>query len=390
MIFDLNEGYSVNNDITGFDMESIVAEEYTLDDPVMLSMEIQLQAESNWVKLQEAVGRMELHAVQEEGTTAIYEANLSAAKDRIKGYFDKAKAWVKKWAGYIKGFFIKCFKMIESLVASDAKFVNDNRKIIEGLGSEAASFKFSGFKYTTDTAISIADKISPYTKAVLNRNGIEVNDNGTMINHSSSATQSAMSELAELKKEQLDKLRGSALGEKDLSPSDFKSECFKKFRNGETSKTTITVSGAYGSLGGLVDTIANTKKAKNDANKSYTAAKNSINKAIKELNAWEKDVLKGDKNDARDNTMKAISVATDILKGALTIENSAHGEQIKAIKANNRQARSVAAHLIGKFAKVKTTKGLGIKESYDFDDDTVFYEGVGATTDSLSFLDMEL
>lgn len=375
MIFDLNEGYSVNNDITGFDMESIVAEEYTLDDPVMLSMEIQLQAESNWVKLQEAVGRMELHAVQEEGTTAIYEANLSAAKDRIKGYFEKAKAWVKKWAGYVKGFFIKCFKMLEALVANDATFVNNNRKIIESLGSEASSFKFSGFVYTTDKGVSVADKLGGSTKAIVAK------------------APGMVAASADIKKEILDSIRGTAIGQGDLTPSDFKAECFKKFRNGESAKSTITVSQAYGSLGGLVDVIASTKKAKNDANKSYTAAKNSINVAIKELNAWEKEVTKREKSDERDTLMKAISTATEILKGGLTIENSAHGEQIKAIKANNRQARSVAAHLIGKFAKVKTTKGLGVKnvkEGYDFDDEAAFDEGVETNADSLSFLDVEL
>lgn len=331
MIFEIL-GENTTNNSSDFNFDAIQEEECNLGDPVLAALEIGYHIETAYSKLTEAVGIMELTAVAESGDTIIYEGTGEKVKARVKSWFEAARNFLKKWAGYIKGFFSKMFHMIESLFASDATFVKDNGKLIAG-AKEAGAVEFTGYKYTLDYSIE-ADV-----------SGMKLAEGGDYKSWVENADEKAV----------LGKARGSIAGASETLESDneMRKELFKKFRNGNATKVALTVSEAYGSGQSVVDAVKNTASAKEAANKDYNAAKKSVKGAMDAVDKLYKKL--NDANDGKgdEDGMKAASLSLSMLKSVLRSENVAHGEHIKAIQANNRQARSVANMILHKNTKVK-------------------------------------
>jgi hypothetical protein len=331
MIFDIFKEDATNNS-SEFNFDAVQEEECTMDDPVLAALEIGYHIESAYSKLTEAVGIMELAAVQESGETIIYEGTTDKVKARVKSWFDTAKKFLTKWAGYIKGFFLKMFRMIESLFASDATFVKDNGKLIAG-AKDAGGVEFTGYKYTLDYAIE-ADV-----------SGLKLAEGGNYKDWVENLDEKAI----------LSQARGTVAGASEGYDSDaeMRKELFKKFRAGKSAKESLKVSEAYGSAQGVVDAVKNTASAKEAANKDYKAAQKSVKAAIDAVDKLYKKLK--DENDGKgdEDGMKSASMSLSMLKSVLRSENVAHGEHIKAIQANNRQARSVANMILHKKTKIK-------------------------------------
>lgn len=333
------------------------------------ALEIACLAEANYNKFVDATCRMEIASLIAEGTTAIYEENETkkgSAKEKINSWFKAAKGLVMKWASYVKAFFKKAFAMIESLFASDAKFVKDNgNRIMRAANSEG--LKFTGYKFTVDEIVYLGE-------GAWSADIIDV-DKFTKDNYES--VKSTLTDDVENKlKAARSKLAKSG---NDLTDKEFKDELFKKFRNGESKKTELTVATAYGNASGAVAVISKSADAKAKANKDYDAEQKSIKKAIKAINDMKKAIERKDED--RDLKMKAANKSIDYLRKILKIENVAHGIHLQAIKADNRQARAVCSQILLKNVKVGT-KGKGANSEW-----TSKNESTDMTTSYLDGLD---
>lgn len=352
MIFDINEGYFDEIDtVEEFDMNSVQAESTEFDDEVLGSLAIALHMETAYTKLTEAVGIMELSAIANgENPSQIYETSdlitESKAGDRITSFFKSAKAFIIKWAGYIKGFFIKCFKLLESVFATNKQFLKDNEKTLKN--ADTSKVKFNGYKYTITDLGSVVPSVNKLNEIARKEDEVTESD---IKAYATNTRKDICGESSETSME---------------ADADMRKYLFKKFRNGNSSTRELSISEGYGSVDKLISILSTAKDAKKKSNDDYSNAKKTINNAIKSLKDLEKTLKSTNKEGSNDKLMTSASKINGVLKTILRAENSAHSEHIKALRAECLQARAVAGKLLFSGTKVKDGTFKNFKESTDY------------------------
>lgn len=363
MIFDLNEG----TDMFEFGAQSSASENFfdtieeevcNLENPVLASTWVGVRADGLYGRLMEATAVAELMAVEESGTMAIYEVSMAGAKDRVKQWFDKAKEVIKKIGAYIKGFFIKMFKMLETTFATNAKIVRDNDETLKKAWTSKAAneMKITGWVFNYNEIKNTSDRYNFDTK---------YNTKAQLITLKDKTVENVLNEI-----------RGTT------SDAAFRRKMADLFRNNAKAKTTDKLKTFYESASVLIGVLDQKNTYMKAVKDDHKAAQEEIQRCIKNLHDLEKEITKSydeliDKatednvkdahRKSNEDYMSCASKALGVFKGVLRIQNVQHSEHVKAIREASMQARAVANALIRKGTTIKDLGG--VKESTLFDDE---------------------
>jgi len=242
------------------------------------------------------------------------------------GFLEKVKNFFISIGKKIKVLFDKFIMMINRFVMNDKAFVKkygDKIKSASTVGVEYKGFNFSISENGIDKAES---KLSKY----FTRSDSEI-----------------LSSHKDTKSEEISaKIRGAALGQSELSSSEYSKELFKLFRKGEDSKVNVTIN-----ADNIVSEITSAKQDKTDAMKAYKSVKTFINKLISIVDGRKKSLGKETGSVENGDAQRACTYDVEDLKTCLSAIQTYNGAYLTAIKARNRQNKGVALRLITKTAK---------------------------------------
>lgn len=317
------------------------------------------ESEGNWNNIMQACYCQELAHFQENGTEYVYTEASGG------GFIEAAKAFFKKVWEKIKALFKKFGMMIAQFSKTDKEFVKKYRPdIIAGMANMPKDTEFKGFVFTH------IDEFTSKTTEV-------GNEQATALNSTTNTT--APSESYD-RTDEAEKMRGEILGKNSrLTSSEFNSELFEYFRNGESAKSSIDLdSQKINSALNELEASAATKKAANDAYKQLNKYFDLIDKKLNDLLKTvvkgfpKKDEPAGTVDKATDD-MVQIQRAIDANRDFSSIAQVAHGIFLTALKDRSRQYKAMCIKVAG--YKGKKPKN----ESYSFDhygEGASFLEGV--------------
>lgn len=339
MLFNVNENTFADEDVDAIDMELLEAVETTQADPFLAAVETVYYTESNYNKLCEAIYVGELTHFAESGNTMVYEA-----EGKAKAVFDAVIDFFKSILKRIKGIFIKMIATLTSWVGTDKAFVAHFRKLqSKGHIANKSTFVGKGFTFS-NLDHKFKDQIQVTTLS---------DSDGIM--DSPEKLKAGIEKYNSEKEGIVESIRGARLsGQGKITKGEFKKECFKYFRSGKTIAGEINTV----DIEGWISEIETAKDSKKAAKDSYDSVSKVIKAEIKRVEQLKKAVEKKDEN--RELKMKYAGNYIALLKAdanTCTIINGAH---LKAIAANNRQARRFCVALVeGKGAGEKKAVGEG-------------------------------
>lgn len=260
--------------------------------------------EENMNSVKQHLGLSELAYYVENGEKVYTEADMGSIVQTVKRAFMKVVA-------KIKGLFVKFKAMMMKLFANDKTFVTKYKSQVIG-----KTVEYKGYKFTTDF-------------------NLESNVNSAT-SKAGSLTGSADAE------DTKDSLRGAVAGSgSGLSASEFTKELFSKFRNGESSKESLTFKGDD-----QVSIIQSAQKLIDKAKKAYTGIVKNINKMISELTKASKAEIK--KDDANSDNITTLNTKITAYKNIISYAQVANGALLSALKAERAQAKTICVKLISK------------------------------------------
>ena len=291
------------------------------------------EQEANWTRFMQGVGLSELSSVM-EGVEVIYEgARLQSFIKKAKAFFQMA---INKLAEITKAFVAK----VMQFVAPNTAFLKKYEKEL----AKAGKVKFKGYNFSEalNGTPRYEDKITV----------TQINDNATknqIINNKDDySKEKAESKFAE------------------GSEGTFAERIEKKLYSGDKEEREFEVSKQ-------VTVLKETKKLKDDAKKSYTAAAKSIKEIIKKLDKAEKDAMS--KNVEKDNiayankTDQAYNILISYWKAYASCATTYHSAYMRALGARNRQAKAICTKALtsamkskGQTDRNKMRKGAGMDE----------------------------
>lgn len=326
------------------------------------------ECEENFNMIMKAIGIDEIVHLESTGKILIYE------NERIKSVFGWFRQFFTKLYKKVKDLYYTFIALLDSWVRKDEAFVKKYRSYLLTIRN-VSKFKFKGYDYSM-SAISLGDAdrsidnyihttlglkppIGPYTDARKNKN----NDNASL-------------DWSSNKAKHIEKFRGILVKEpnKKLSHSEFGKELFKKLRKGKDSPTeqkNINVEEHLKNISGY-------KEDKKIAGDAFTKIKDGIDKAIKDINNAEKNILanKSVETDAIRANAVAMRYASSIIeayKEKLKVLQLGNGAILSALKQRKRQSKSVCVRLIN-FSKSKKSN-----------ESATYEEGMGSNLASIVF-----
>lgn len=296
----------------GFD--NIAESEYDIEPSTAYA--IMAENEINYNKIMQAIGLSELAAYCTTGEV-IYEAA------DISSLFEKVKAFIKKIFDKILALIKKAIAVLDRFILSDKAFVKKYEKTI--LAADLKDFEYEGYEFTTDTS---------YVLSKLDLDMLELTDVKSKYKDADST-------------DRMDILRGSIFKKGKLDSSEFHEEIFKFFRNDEDSKTPIKVEPRD-----IINEISTGKKTVSQAKKDFTAFKKLYGEHVRKIESKQREsndkLKKGKSEDAEANAEEIIDIAMwlDVVKNKLNLITSVENGRLTALKAQNRQAKSIATKLV--------------------------------------------
>lgn len=322
------------------------------------------ESEGNWNNIMQACYCQELAHFQENGTEYVYTEASGG------GFIEAAKAFFKKVWEKIKALFKKFGMMIAQFSKTDKEFVKKYRPdIIAGMANMPKDTEFKGFVFTN------IDKFTPMVTELGNEmlkllTDLKADHKPDTSNPDKSYDRT----------DEAEKMRGALLGKTSgLTASEFNSELFELFRNGESTKSSIDLdSQKINTALNELEASAATKKAANDAYKQLNKYFDDIDKRLNDIlktvikNFPQKDDPAGSVDGAT-NDMVDIQRNIDANRDFSSIAQVAHGIFLTALKDRSRQYKAMCIKVAG--YKGKKPKN----ESYSFDhygEGASFLEGV--------------
>lgn len=329
----------------------IIAQECFEDNMHTAALRVVAESESNWNQIMQAMAIQELAAYEETGDADYYVTEAG------EGFLSSVKAFFKKLLEKIKGIFNKFISIVDSWAKSDKDFVNKYKKKI--LSANTKDFEFQGYEFTYNefNPEGVRDKFKNHYKfAAFDKNKKDTYDE---------MTKNLRGDELE---DELDDYRGSIIntvsskgfsGKSDSS--DFSKDLFEALRNGESSKETIDNISPINYL----NIISKTEDIKKKGKKAYDNMQKGINDAIKECdrlgNEISKPLPKGEAGDTKEvKDAKASYVAlsgaySGWLRNIESINTTAYGAWLQAVKDQNRQAKAVCVKLMSYAPKNEST-----------------------------------
>lgn len=291
------------------------------------------EQEANWTRFMQGVGLSELSSVM-EGVEVIYEGA------RLQSFIKKAKAFFQMAIN-------KLAEITKAFVAKVMQFVAPNTTFLKKYESElnkAGSVKFKGYQFSK----------------TLNTTPVYRNKTITSVSPENTARFIETKDL--YSREEAEKEFGV-----DAGDSSFAERVEKKLFGGEKAEHDFKVSEQ-------IDILKNTKKLKDDAKKSYTAAAKSIKEIIKKLEKAEKEAAnkaakdKTDVSEANKND-QAYNILISYWKAYASCATTYHSAYMRALGARNRQAKAICTKALTSAMKAKghadrnkMRKGAGMDE----------------------------
>lgn len=286
---------------------------------------IAMETTENFYKICEAVTVDEFRHYIITNEEVVYEGSDGKAGeiiDKIKDHIERA--WMK-----VKGFFSKVFSTIEGWVRGDKKFVEANKKAVEGW---KGSFKYKGYDFDNNrlkqgACVNILNKFNTHAG----------------INNIEKAMDQIEANIAKgegniFPKNFEDELRGAAIGQGAIESSEF-SKKLKEYFYGEKSESRVCNSEVAKKA---LEEIATTKDSKIIARAAFDNNKRAFNGYKKLANNLKKLMKSKDKTGYKESGAgKAIGEWNKMCNKAITISSIVNHHQINALSSRHRQARSL-------------------------------------------------
>lgn len=323
------------------------------------------ETEANYTAMMKTIGICELAAIEQEGE-AIYEAS------DVSGFFGKIKEFFKNILEKIKRLFKNFLVRFDSWTKSNKDFVTKYKKQL--IAAKTKDLDFEGYKFTLPTNQSSIDE-SGISSTISNKasaasalvGAVADIDPEKIAETTLSAVESRGADGQKALSSDLDSIednyddiiegfRGTFTGDKSLTADEFNEELFKKFRDGESTKTTLEDS--YINVTTLMSTLINYDKVKKETEKAYREIDKFFNKFTGKLDKAENKLLKkvpGEKDPTSGKTVakeatslavRAISLTNRLVKdyqNCWTIYQNAH---LRALKDEASQAKAICTKLL--------------------------------------------
>lgn len=181
-----------------------------------------------------------------ENTKELYKSILERGNDydiiheSFSSFFDKVKEIISKFLKYIKSLFDRFITMLHKFVLSD-KYLIKHKKDFSKFDSDH-EFDIQGYKFTFDSHIPVINALAEFKKEFVGLDFDEMikkKDTKEMTNYISDK----YSKLKEnLNTDYYDKHRAKVIGKSgDITASEFHEKLFEIYRDGDSSKSTITI-----------------------------------------------------------------------------------------------------------------------------------------------------
>ena len=291
------------------------------------------ESEVNWNSLMKAVAMDELTHFVENGEMAVYEGA------RLDSFFAKMKEFFKSLWTKIQGFFNKFFAMIAQFVLTDKAFVKKYEKALRD--KTTTGFEYKGYEFTN---LDDSNEMKQLAAQVMNSTQ-RVKDAKDLEPKSVEEIKAITKSLGENETKINDGYRGKMVKKSSVEYDDYAKELYMYFRKGEDSPSTISGVNIDAQIKYISDAKDNIKAAKEDMN----IYKKSINDVIDALNKAEKALGSADKEEDK---AKNSAISSCILKSIastksmLSIAQTYSGAKVSALKARNRQAKSVCVKVL--------------------------------------------
>lgn len=344
----------------------------------------------NLHNIMRSVGIMELAEYESTGEELIYEAGTASA------LFDRFKAALKKIWEKIKSLFTKFFAKLQSFGKDDKAFVNKYRKQI--MAGSVKDLNYKGYKFTLDGKNNdlFAEKAFSRMKA------IKIGSTSTSgalgdftvdtcfnygedsdITKGSNPDSSTYDYKLEDLEDQIEKVRGAAIGDgSSYSSSEYLKELKEKFRDGESSPTTLDDSDI--DKGEMVQFLMNTSTLQKEIEKKdFKPIKKKIEDCIKNLDKKSKAFSKIEKPvdktkvNVGSKNMTVISKCHTVVTNCLTIIEQMEAAKMTAFNDCRKQYKAICVKLIGRKAK---------NESYGYDDYDYSYGDYSSALESVKLI----
>lgn len=299
--------------------------------------------EENFNRFMKAIGISELAYLEENHQEVIYESG------RISNLMNKAKEFFKKVLARIAAICKKFISKIDRYVLTNAAFVKKYRtKILAYKGK----IEYTGYTFSH---LDSAPDFTPDQSATVDK--AKTVDGAKGIINAADGIYSTKS------------AKAKALGVNSISGDDFAEEIFKYFRSGDASKSSLSNI----NLAAQIKVLEGTKDLKKKAKDSYTKAHKAITKIIKDLEKAEKSLSKEDTKNLEDNNqmIKAVGIAISYYKDFSSAVNLVNGGYLRALSAQNGQAKAICTKAISGGYNDERDRKLGktVGESFSFSDD---------------------
>lgn len=325
-----------------------------------LALEGVAQSEENWSNIMKACALTELTHFQETGEEYVYTEATGS------GFIASAKAFFKKIWEKIKAVFKKFAVMLGAFTKSGKDFVTKYRvDIASAIKNIPSDAKIKGYKFTIEGFDT------------------EFNQSSSMM---ASAVDAAANQDLTAKAPKPDEnydyedvvgqIRGSIIGEKDATASEFSKGLFEMFRGGEGTAEDLDlnaamVNEAMTELQGIAKTKKATTKAYNTLNKYFDRMEKALTKAQNNL---AKGFPKNDKAAAENASNWMINLQRAIA-GNRAMSNAAqqmHAAFLTACKDYTNQCKRICVKVVSYKTK---------HEGYGFQH---YNEGAGSFFDQVS------
>lgn len=324
---------------------TVVAQECFEDNMHTAALRAVAESESNWNQIMQAVAIQELAAYETTGDADTY------VEEATNGFLGSVKSFFVKLLEKIKGIFNKFIAIIDQWTKSDKDFLKKYRSKVVSV--DYKDFEYKGFNFTYAATFNVTDeKAQAAAKEV-----------GKFSDYNAASSKSRYESIAndykgDTLEDKLDAYRGEVIGKVstksgagNVSSSDFSKELFEALRDGESSKVDLKPTPS-----GEIAKIEKTEDIKKKAKKAYDAMDEAITRAIKDTDDLATKIKDFKENgEAKGAYTRAVGAVTSFMKDVQTINTTAYGAYLDAIKAENRQAKAICVKLMSYKVKNEST-----------------------------------
>lgn len=336
-------------------------------------------------------------------------------------FFEKFKQVIRKFLAFIQSLFQRFITKLNAAVKSE-KYLLKHKKDFDRFTSND-NFDINGYVYTFESNVPIIDLTIAYDDQFIRiadmngssyeeilGNNIEANkdviSNLNKANTNKTIDKSKRFETAikalhsdlknDLDGSYYDRFRGKVLNKEnvEISDDDFAEECWKVFRNGETSQEPIEIDRSYiifalKRIEDYKDTIHKVEKLRTEIDRKYKKLEEKVDKMIKsnkvtDVNSKTRTITFDDYTnmgvdrsatisaDAMSELNAYIKTLTSIVQEMSNIHSIAFSAKLEAIKGQYAQDKAALYTALSKCqSKQKILAAKGYSESADVADENI-------------------